>query len=88
MFKKLKGSTDGKTSPSSPLYYPDEKLSVSDTVENIIKLGMPPEKIMLGLAIYGYSYTLASFRKNQIGSAIIGPGKVGKVKLIIFEFFF
>lgn len=48
---------------------------------------MPPEKIMLGIPIYGYSYTLASKFDNKIGSPKVGPGKPGKVKSMIFKFF-
>lgn len=41
---------------------------------------MPPAKIMLGLATYGYSFTLVSSLDNKIaGSPTVGSGKPGKV---------
>ena len=40
---------------------------------------MPPEKIMLGLATYGLSYTLYSQFDRNVGSPIVGSGKPGKV---------
>ena len=74
------------TFPSSPLYNPDGQYSVSDSVEYIIELGMPPEKIMLGFGAYGFSYTLTS-RRRRIGSPIIGlgSGKPGKVKNVVLN---
>lgn len=53
--------------------------SVSNTVDFYVKLGMPREKIVLGLAAYGRSWTLNSVKSNQIGSPASGPGSAGKV---------
>lgn len=68
------------TFPKSPLYNLYEEYSVSDTVQYIIDMGMPPEKIMLGFGNFGFSFTLASRLKTKIGSPVIGLGKAGKVK--------
>jgi spore germination protein YaaH len=40
---------------------------------------MPPNKIVLGIPIYGYSYTLANSINNLRGSASTGPGTIGTV---------
>jgi chitinase len=49
--------------------------------------GMAANKIVLGLATYGRSFTLAISSNNQPGSAATGPGVQGPVrKRIIYKF--
>ena len=43
-----------------------------------ISAGASPSKIIMGIPVYGQSYTLANPKKNDVGSPTIGPGKAGK----------
>lgn len=44
---------------------------------------MPPNKINLGMALYGRTWTLASSESNAMGSPATGPGNAGKVSTIL-----
>ena len=44
-----------------------------------ISNGMPPNKIVLGIPFYAYSYTLANSANKIPGSASVGAGTIGTV---------
>ena len=50
-----------------------------ESVQYWITNGAPRDKLVLGIATYGRSFTLADPKNNLPGSATIGPGKTGKV---------
>ena len=41
------------------------------------ELGAPKDKLVLGLALYGRSFTLAKVAENGVGDPISGPGWAG-----------
>lgn len=71
----------GANAPLYPTTNGDQTLSVSWTVDYYISKGMPSEKIVLGLASYGRSWTLNSASSNGMGSPANAPGLPGKVSL-------
>uniref|UniRef100_A0ABD2WTE2 chitinase n=1 Tax=Trichogramma kaykai TaxID=54128 RepID=A0ABD2WTE2_9HYME len=80
----LHGKLDGKTGLHSPLYAGswenkvDSKLNIHHSVQYWISQGTPPEKLVLGVPLYGISFTLKNSRNlHIIGSPAIGgyPGK-------------
>uniref|UniRef100_T1J8H3 chitinase n=1 Tax=Strigamia maritima TaxID=126957 RepID=T1J8H3_STRMM len=73
----LKGSWDGKTGHHAPIYSQDG-LSDDGSVEHFIKMGAPKEKLILGMPLYGRSWTLASAGNNGLGAPTAGPGQAGK----------
>ena len=72
----------------------------NDIVEVISKLSVPRHKVILGLPLFGISYTLKSYSQNKPGDPVLGPGKpsfqtkktgflsYGEVKLILSCFLF
>uniref|UniRef100_A0A8D8TW15 Probable chitinase 3 n=1 Tax=Cacopsylla melanoneura TaxID=428564 RepID=A0A8D8TW15_9HEMI len=50
-------------------------LNVKSTVEAWISKGVAANKLVLGIPLYGVSYTLADKNKTTIGSPAAGPGK-------------
>ncbi|RNA43942.1 acidic mammalian chitinase-like [Brachionus plicatilis] len=67
------GSWDKNTGHNAPLYSPST-LNVDFTISYYIQLGFSAEKINLGLATYGRSFTLSDPNQNSVGSQISGPG--------------
>jgi len=49
--------------------------ALTSGVNYYLSNGIPPEKLVLGLATYGHSYTLKSTANNGPGAAISGAGK-------------
>ena len=41
--------------------------------------GLSKEKLIMGIPVYGRSFTLASADKTEMGSAATGPGSAGRV---------
>ena len=72
------GSGESVTGHNSPLYSCHGDLSNSDTaVKHWIGNGFPANKILLGLSIYGRTFTLLSGTNNGIGAPVTGAGKPG-----------
>ncbi|XP_048237743.1 chitinase-3-like protein 2 isoform X2 [Haliotis rufescens] len=61
-------------------FYPD--LNVEWAVDTWIKRGAPPEKIVVGIAGYGASYTLAEASSHGVGAEVLGPGKPGHYRMM------
>ncbi|KAG5669845.1 hypothetical protein PVAND_000136 [Polypedilum vanderplanki] len=64
----LHGSWDHKTGINSPLYSNDQ-LSVNDCVKFWLSQGCPKEKLILGISLYGRSFTLANQNNHGIGQS-------------------
>ena len=52
--------------------------TVPDSLEAWLEGGMPPNKIALGIATYGRSFTLASCKNFSLGAPANGPGLAGR----------
>ncbi|XP_046543797.1 chitotriosidase-1-like [Haliotis rubra] len=61
-------------------FMPD--LNVEWAVDTWIKRGAPAEKIVVGIAGYGASYTLADASSNGVGAEVSGPGKPGPYRVM------
>ena len=72
------GSWETVTGVNAPLFSSDSN-SVSNTIEYYISKGMPANKIILGIGLYGRSWTLNSPSSNGIGSPANAPGTAGRV---------
>ena len=46
-------------------------------VQKYISLGAPKDKLIMGVAFYGRSFTLCSATNNKIGDSICGAGTQG-----------
>jgi len=53
--------------------------NVNSTVEYWLDEGASSNKLNLGFAFYGRSFTLFDPNQNGIGAPTLGPGKPGKV---------
>lgn len=77
------GSWDAKAGHNSPLYADrdgtdeDKKLTVDYTVRLFLTLGVPLEKLILGIPYYGRSFTLKNKKERRFGAKTIGSGKPG-----------
>lgn len=65
------GSWDGHASHNAPLYAPAGNLSVASSVEYFISQGADPEKLVLGLPLYGRTFLLSS--PDEHGSGVDKP---------------
>ncbi|XP_060083630.1 chitotriosidase-1-like [Ylistrum balloti] len=78
------GVWDNTTGHNSPLYArqdetADQKLlNQNAAVQYWISRGAPPHKLVMGLALYGRSFTLASPTNVELGAAITGGGTPGE----------
>ncbi|XP_056017877.1 chitotriosidase-1-like [Ostrea edulis] len=52
-------------------------MNVDYAVNYWINLGAPPEKLVLGIGLYGRSFTLASFSNTGVGASAVGAGSPG-----------
>jgi len=71
----------GHNAPLLPLYGAssyDSKLTVDYSVQQWIKEGAPPQKILMGLPAYGRSFTLANASAFDVGSPAVGGGRAGR----------
>lgn len=81
----LHGSWESVTGQNAPLYASsidvDEKqklLNVDAAIQGWIQRGADPQKLVMGLGVYGRSFTLASASNNKLGAPITGGGNKGK----------
>ncbi|KAH3763748.1 chitinase 2 [Pelomyxa schiedti] len=74
----LHGSWDNVVGPHTALHSTDG-LSIDHAVQLYLSAGVPSEKLILGLAAYGRTWTLAqsSTSATRYGAAAIGPGTAG-----------
>lgn len=71
------GYWDNKTGHNAPLYAPEGSLSFSHTLEGLLEMDIPKEKVIMGFPTYGRSFTLADPENHEVGAAIQGPGEGG-----------
>lgn len=70
-----------RTAQNSPLFAgdadSDKLLNQAATVDEWIKAGAAPSKLLLGLAFYGHNYQLANVNNHGLGAATSGAGAKG-----------
>ncbi|KFM57731.1 Chitotriosidase-1, partial [Stegodyphus mimosarum] len=77
------GSWENVTGHNAPLFAREEEsdeqkiLNVDYAIQLWIKRGAPRNKIVLGMGLYGRSFTLAKPSANGIGAPVTGKGKGG-----------
>lgn len=81
----LHGSWDGVTGQNAPLY-PSSAVDISNnqkllnvdaSIKGWIERGADPQKLSLGLGVYGRTYTLASANNHNLGDPVSGAGNAG-----------
>ncbi|XP_046398637.1 probable chitinase 2 [Ischnura elegans] len=79
------GSWDQKTGHNAPLHPPeqpriplDEYFNVEYTVKHMLRLGAPPEKLVLGVPMYGRTFLLANEDDGKVGSPAKPTGFQGR----------
>jgi len=71
----------GHNAPLLPIYGAssyDSKLTVDYSVQQWIKEGAPPQKLLLGLPAYGRSFALANSSAFDVGAPAVGGGRAGR----------
>ncbi|XP_058827955.1 chitotriosidase-1-like [Topomyia yanbarensis] len=81
----MHGAWDNYCGLNSPLYEGSadktdiqKQLNVNASIHYWLSQGTPKEKIILGIPLFGRSFTLVNPDDNQIGAATIGPGIAGQ----------
>ncbi|KAG8229921.1 hypothetical protein J437_LFUL009655 [Ladona fulva] len=76
------GSWDGRTGHVSPLYYrqgdSQPHYNTNFTLEHLVSKGAAREKIIVGVPLYGQTYTLADPNQHDAGAETIGNGFPGE----------
>ncbi|TRY80605.1 hypothetical protein TCAL_03002 [Tigriopus californicus] len=73
------GHWDNQTGHNAPLFAPEGSLSFSDTLEALVDMDIPKDKIVLGFPTYGRSFTLSDSEAQEVGAATEGPGEGGEL---------
>ncbi|KAF3446217.1 hypothetical protein FNV43_RR11396 [Rhamnella rubrinervis] len=68
------GEWENFTGAHSALYDPKSNISTSFGIGSWIQAGVPPEKIVLGLPLYGKTWKLRDPNVNGIGALAVGVG--------------
>ncbi|XP_012253211.2 chitinase-3-like protein 1 [Athalia rosae] len=78
------GSWDATTGHNAPLYASardiselQKQLNINAAVRYWLSQGAPAKKLILGIPLYGRSFTLADKNKNEPGAVAIGAGQAG-----------
>ncbi|KAI9586702.1 probable chitinase 10 [Glossina fuscipes] len=76
------GQWDKKTGHVAPLFFhPDDDIAYFNTNFSInywIQKGAPSRKLVLGMPLYGQSFTLENVYNNGLNSKASGPGQAGE----------
>lgn len=68
------GPWERVTGEHSALYDPNSNTSTSFGIQSWIQAGIPPEKIVMGLPLYGHTWTLQDPNENGVGAPAVGAG--------------
>lgn len=77
----LHGTWDGKTGQHSALYQSaadNSQLNVDSCVNAWLNAGASPSKLVVGIGLYGRTFTLSDVNRNGIGAPISGAGRPGE----------
>lgn len=70
------GAWERVTGHNAPLYPQTEQLTVAFAIKYWLNLGAPKSKLIMGIPLYGRTFTLAG-TQNGIGAPAIGGGTAG-----------
>lgn len=79
----LRGTWDGVAGQNAPLYASSKEssslsaLNVDAIVKNWLNQGATASKLVLGIPLYGHSFTLTSSSNNKVGAPVTGAGMSG-----------
>lgn len=83
----LHGSWDETIGINAPMYESsadvtekEKQLNVNASIHYWLQEGVPKEKIILGIPLYGRTFTLADKSQTTVGSPHVGPGTVGAIE--------
>lgn len=68
------GSWNNVTGLNSALYDPKRNVSTSYGIRSWIQAGVPPQKLVMGLPLYGRTWKLQDPSINGIGAPTVGVG--------------
>ncbi|KAM7513327.1 hypothetical protein LguiB_012202 [Lonicera macranthoides] len=68
------GPWERVTGEHSALYDPNSNTSTSFGIQSWIQAGIPPEKIVMGLPLYGHTWTLQDPNENGLRAPAVGAG--------------
>uniref|UniRef100_A0A182NJ73 chitinase n=1 Tax=Anopheles dirus TaxID=7168 RepID=A0A182NJ73_9DIPT len=84
MVYDMHGAWDNYSGINAPLYRGpadlsdrDRQLNVNSSIHYWLEQGAPAEKLVLGIPLYGRSFTLANAANTEIGAAAVGGGTAG-----------
>ncbi|XP_059479869.1 probable chitinase 10 [Neocloeon triangulifer] len=76
------GAWEGRTGHVSPLFYRQgdrfPQYNTNFTLEHLVAMGADREKVIMGIPLYGQSYTLDTETNNDVGAPTFGPGEPGE----------
>lgn len=77
----LDGTWSHKTGHNAPLHAQshERSLSVSDSITHFVHAGVPAHKLIMGIPLYGRSFTLKNAGNNGVGAPIYGAGNAGPI---------
>lgn len=83
----LHGSWDETIGINAPMFgssadvtEKEQQLNVNASIHYWLREGTPKEKIILGIPLYGRTFTLADKSQTTVGSPHVGPGTVGAIQ--------
>lgn len=68
----MAGAWSSETSFNAPLYDPANRLSADTTITALLALGIPPDKLVLGVPFYGRGWTGAAARNDGLHQPFTG----------------
>ncbi|XP_052893340.1 chitotriosidase-1 [Anopheles moucheti] len=84
MVYDMHGAWDSYCGINAPLYRgsadattTQQQLNVNSSIQYWLSQGAPAEKLVLGIPLYGRSFTLANAANSQTGAATVGGGTAG-----------
>ena len=60
-----------------------KSLNVDAAVHYWLSHGCPKDKLILGIPLYGRTFTLANSDKFDIGDLATGPGRIGLFEILL-----
>ncbi|XP_068649213.1 class V chitinase CHIT5-like [Aristolochia californica] len=75
------GWQPNNTGAPAALYDPNSEVSTSSGLQSWVRVGIPPQKVVMGIPLYGCSWQLADPKDHGIGAPAVGEGPDNGVML-------